>query len=156
MKYSKKRSKKNKTRKNKGGFFNTKVAPLEHCSSNVLISQMNILKNSDISDEDFNKVKSEMENTYKECCPKKFGFKNTSAFCKQLNQNYKTATQTDKMYQTYKNANFSPEEMFNMEQQFDLLTKKDIDKMKTIGGKKSVTWKKSKKRRPKTRIYKRK
>jgi hypothetical protein len=152
MKYSKKRTvrKKRTTRKNKGGFLNYKVAPLEQCSSAVLISQMKALNNSEMSDEEFNRVKNEMENTYKECCPKKFGLKNTSAFCKQLQQNHKTATQAGKMYQTYRNADLSPEDMFNMEQIYDLGNKKDIAKMQSTGGKKS------KKRISKTRMYKRK
>lgn len=154
MKYSKRRINRRKTRKNRGGFFNTKVAPLEHCNSDILISQMNNLKNPDITDEDFNRVNSEMENTYKECCPKKFGFKNTSSFCKQLQQNHKTAAQAFKMHQTYKYADLSPQDMFNMEQKYELDDKKDIAKMNASGGKQTKR-RQTKRRQSRRRMSKR-
>lgn len=149
MKYSKRRVHKratkrtnkraSRTRKGRGGFFNTKVAALEHCNSENLISQMDRLKNPDINDEDINDVKNSIENTYKDCCPKKFGFKNRSPFCKQAQLNYDAVIQAAKTHQTHKYDALSPEEIVNLEHQYEGLSQKDINKMQKYGGKKLKT-----------------
>ena len=70
MKYIKKRK--------GGGWFTTKkIADLAECDPNKLVQ----IKNSD-----------NMHSTYQTCCPKsRFGYKNSSPYCKQLKLNYMSA-----------------------------------------------------------------
>lgn len=68
--------KKNNRKSLRGGFFsNNKVTPSEQCDVNKLTEL---------------KTVEEMHKNYQECCPKgMFGTKNSSAYCKQLDLNFK-------------------------------------------------------------------
>lgn len=85
--YRKTRKNKRSSRRNKrGGFFSSKVASSAECDINNLSTL-----SKDMGDGQDPLVK--MRNNYQKCCPKTFGMKNSSPYCKQLDLNYKAQAQ---------------------------------------------------------------
>lgn len=105
-----KKNRKNKGKKIGGGFFDffsskPKVVPMQpqiqtQCDPNNL-SQLT--------------TPEELHSNYQLCCPKKmFGFKNGSAYCKQVDLNYQAALKSKNDANEYQG--YSPEEVYNKKQ----------------------------------------
>lgn len=116
-----------KTCSKKGGFFGlfSRKAPVineEQCNPNNLPN----LQTTD-----------ELKLNYQQCCPKKmFGFKNKSPYCKQVDLNYQSALEKEKMNEEY--IGVEPEDIYDMKQNASQMP---VPELQLQGGKRRKSYK---------------
>ena len=98
------------TRKNKhGGFWNYFMGKPQN--KQITNQSYNKLSNCEYKDISQLNTSDELHNIYQECCPKRFGFKNSSTYCRQVEKGWLKALRDENNAKGYYGEETDPEQI---------------------------------------------